>query len=454
MREFEQRVKDLGLPMEQLRQAHYALSASLDDVVLNTPWGSTGIWDARSLVSTFHQEVRSGDRFFDLLDQMRQNPGTFLPVIELMYSCMSLGFQGRYRLSPHGPAELDRLREETYALIMHQRQTAEPPDQIPLRIRAPADPFALDPVGRPTGVPPPENMSDNPFFGPEDSNRTIIRPVPGGRRTGTVAAPAFASPEPVSVDDDPLLSSGPEREPRAPPSPPSINSPSDYDPLAPEAKEAPPGIPPQPDHSPHLEDAFAPPIHRVLLPEDWDHDPVPPTAAPRESVKGSENERRTRTIDANLFAERFAPGETATLTIVIRLPRNPVRGKWQSTFTLDPEHGPVRVMLEVRGFTILSEPPPPFEVPDDRDAAPIAFELRIDEASVRWLHVMLTQRGRSVGDLTISDFSVMGPSPVQRAANAPFRSVAEADLMLVVRATDGRIEACSPRDAQASTTSQ
>jgi type VI secretion system protein ImpK len=126
MRSFEQRVRDLGLPIELLRPAHYALCASLDDVVLNTPWGSTGTWAARSLVSSFHQEVRSGERFFDLLGQMRQNPGKFLPIIELMYLCMSLGFQGQYRLSPRGPAELDRLREETYALIVRQRQAAEP----------------------------------------------------------------------------------------------------------------------------------------------------------------------------------------------------------------------------------------------------------------------------------------------------------------------------------------
>ena len=99
MRGFERQARDGGVPLEQLRPAHYALCASLDDVVLNTPWGSTGVWDARSLVSTFHQEVRAGDRFFDLLAQMRQNPGGFLPVIELMYLCLSLGFQGRYRLS-------------------------------------------------------------------------------------------------------------------------------------------------------------------------------------------------------------------------------------------------------------------------------------------------------------------------------------------------------------------
>ena len=112
--------------MDQLRPAHYALCASLDDVVLNTPWGSSGAWAARSLVSTFHQEVRSGERFFDLLTQLRQNPGTFLPVLELMYLCLSLGFQGRYRLSPRGPGELDRLREDLYTIIVRQRQAADP----------------------------------------------------------------------------------------------------------------------------------------------------------------------------------------------------------------------------------------------------------------------------------------------------------------------------------------
>ena len=126
IRAFEQASRDAGIPLDQLRPAHYALCASLDDVVLNTPWGSSGAWAARSLVSTFHQEVRSGERFFDLLSQLRQNPGTLLPVLELMYFCLSLGFQGRYRLSPRGPGELDRLREDLYTIIMRQRQAADP----------------------------------------------------------------------------------------------------------------------------------------------------------------------------------------------------------------------------------------------------------------------------------------------------------------------------------------
>jgi type VI secretion system protein ImpK len=126
VRRFEQAARDVGIGLDQLRPAHYALCASLDDVVLATPWGSQGAWAARSLTSTFHQEVRSGERFFELLNRLRQTPGTFMPVIELMYLCLSLGFQGRYRLSPRGPAELDRVREETYAVISRQRSRPEP----------------------------------------------------------------------------------------------------------------------------------------------------------------------------------------------------------------------------------------------------------------------------------------------------------------------------------------
>jgi type VI secretion system protein ImpK len=126
IRAFEQEARDKGVPLEQLRPAHYALCASLDDVVLSTPWGSSGTWGQRSLVSTFHQEVRSGERFFDVLKQMCDNPGRFLPVIELMYICMSLGFMGRYRLDRRGVGDIGRIREETYAVIARQRKAAEP----------------------------------------------------------------------------------------------------------------------------------------------------------------------------------------------------------------------------------------------------------------------------------------------------------------------------------------
>ena len=63
---------------------------------------------------------------------------------------------------------------------------------------------------------------------------------------------------------------------------PSINLPADFDPLVPEPAETPFAGPTQSDHSPHLEDAFAAPVARAVLPEDWDRDvdPNPAVAAP------------------------------------------------------------------------------------------------------------------------------------------------------------------------------
>jgi type VI secretion system protein ImpK len=140
MRRFESDCRAANVPMEQLRPAHYALCAALDDVVLNTPWGSQGAWAGRSLISTFHQEVQSGERFFSLLQQLQQVPGTNMPVLELMYLCLALGMQGRYRLSPRGPAEVDRVKEELYAIIVRQR-AAQPDPELSIRWRGQNAPY-------------------------------------------------------------------------------------------------------------------------------------------------------------------------------------------------------------------------------------------------------------------------------------------------------------------------
>ncbi|MSP00694.1 MAG: type VI secretion system protein TssL [Acetobacteraceae bacterium] len=125
VRQFEAAAREGGVPNELLQPAHYALCASIDDIALNTPWGSTGGWAARSLVATFHQEVRAGERFFQILEKMKEIPATNLPVLELMYYCLSLGFLGQYRRPPHRPGEIDRIREDLYTMISRQRQVTD-----------------------------------------------------------------------------------------------------------------------------------------------------------------------------------------------------------------------------------------------------------------------------------------------------------------------------------------
>lgn len=117
VREFEGRALATGLDTRSLRAARYALCATIDDLVLSTPWGSHSSWTGQSLTSTFHNEVFGGERFFEILEQMQRDLGRHSEVVELMYLCTSLGFEGRYRVMSRGIAALTELRDSVYRTI-------------------------------------------------------------------------------------------------------------------------------------------------------------------------------------------------------------------------------------------------------------------------------------------------------------------------------------------------
>jgi type VI secretion system protein ImpK len=121
LRHFEQQAREAAVPVEQLRPAHFALCACIDDVVTNTPWGAAAGWDGRSLAAAFYNEARAGERFLDQLSQLCRKPSEWLPVIELMYFCLSLGFMGPYRRTPDGAEMLERVRQRTHDVIAAQR---------------------------------------------------------------------------------------------------------------------------------------------------------------------------------------------------------------------------------------------------------------------------------------------------------------------------------------------
>jgi type VI secretion system protein ImpK len=118
---FERRITPLGLPLQTIRAARYAICATIDDIVLNTPWGSRSVWTQRSMVATFHGEVVGGDRFWDLLNQLKRDAAVNLDLLELLYYCISLGFEGKYRVSARGASELILVREDLYRLIRNNR---------------------------------------------------------------------------------------------------------------------------------------------------------------------------------------------------------------------------------------------------------------------------------------------------------------------------------------------
>jgi len=121
VRAFEERVKSAGVAADQVGAARYALCATLDEAVLATPWGANSDWGSQSLLVTFHREAWGGEKFFQLIDRTREDPGRYAGLIEILYACLSLGFAGKFALDPQGALQRDRLQHELHERIRELR---------------------------------------------------------------------------------------------------------------------------------------------------------------------------------------------------------------------------------------------------------------------------------------------------------------------------------------------
>ena len=126
LRQFESAAKNLLLPQEQVMSARYLLCTMLDEIVLNTPWGAASRWGQHSLLSQFHNETGGGEKCFAVLQRMLESPAQHLNVLELFYLCLSLGFQGKFKLDPRGRENLDHISNTLYQTIKNYRGEFEP----------------------------------------------------------------------------------------------------------------------------------------------------------------------------------------------------------------------------------------------------------------------------------------------------------------------------------------
>lgn len=118
---FEREAKQLSLPAETVLTARYLLCTVVDEIVLSTPWGTSSGWSQHSLLSLFHKETFGGEKFFLILQRTLETPSSHIELLELFYLCLSLGFQGKYRLISRGHEELERIRENLYRTIESHR---------------------------------------------------------------------------------------------------------------------------------------------------------------------------------------------------------------------------------------------------------------------------------------------------------------------------------------------
>nr|WP_162235590.1 MULTISPECIES: type IVB secretion system protein IcmH/DotU [Pseudomonas syringae group] len=121
VKQFESEARQRAIATDQMLAARYVLCTVVDEAVLNTPWGSKSDWSKISLLSRFHKETFGGEKFFQLLEKLSSNPFMHLPMLELMYLCLALGFEGKYRSNLRRGNELEDIRDGLYRQIRHVR---------------------------------------------------------------------------------------------------------------------------------------------------------------------------------------------------------------------------------------------------------------------------------------------------------------------------------------------
>lgn len=122
---FEKSARDGGVSPEHVLVARYALCTLVDESVSLTPWGNAAQWARTSLLVTLHKETGGGEKFFLLLGKLVEDPAKNINLLELMYVCLALGYEGRYRVVDNGKAQLEPVRERLYEVIRKQRGEVE-----------------------------------------------------------------------------------------------------------------------------------------------------------------------------------------------------------------------------------------------------------------------------------------------------------------------------------------
>jgi len=122
--QFENNARNLGKPPAAVGEAKYAFCALMDEIILSSDFSIRESWERAPLQLRLFGEHLAGERFFDKLESLRLDPATNVEVLEVFYTCLLLGFQGRYLLE--GNEKLSYLIGRVGQEITHARGGRSP----------------------------------------------------------------------------------------------------------------------------------------------------------------------------------------------------------------------------------------------------------------------------------------------------------------------------------------
>lgn len=101
----DEQAKSRGVSSEAQVHARYAVTAFIDEMIINSRWAHREQWAARPLQYDFFSEYVAGEGFFKRLESIRRSLPLNADLLEVYSLCLILGFEGQYRIH-----ERERLR--------------------------------------------------------------------------------------------------------------------------------------------------------------------------------------------------------------------------------------------------------------------------------------------------------------------------------------------------------
>lgn len=96
--QFERLSRSFDKAADDVAQSKFAFCALLDEIILSSNFALRDEWERMPLQLRLFGEHLAGESFFTRLEQLRLNPEVHIEALEVFYTCLLLGFQGKYLL--------------------------------------------------------------------------------------------------------------------------------------------------------------------------------------------------------------------------------------------------------------------------------------------------------------------------------------------------------------------
>ncbi|MGH7452152.1 MAG: type IVB secretion system protein IcmH/DotU [bacterium] len=94
----ERKAKEFRLEAGDIVDVKFALTAFLDETILNSRWREKEAWRARPLQLVYFKTNLAGEKFFERLDRIWEDRKNKAALLEVYYLCLILGFEGKFKL--------------------------------------------------------------------------------------------------------------------------------------------------------------------------------------------------------------------------------------------------------------------------------------------------------------------------------------------------------------------